>query len=95
MKFSGKQPKSFTRLVETVGLEATLALIVAFGGKSLHIPKVNNFLINRRNKKIFEDHSSKKYTQKQLMAKWDMPMSTIYTIARRYKAAMLEADKDE
>lgn len=95
MKFSGKQPKSFTRLVETIGVDAALSLIVSFGGGMLYIPKINRFMRSRRNHKIWEDHCSSKYTIKQMETKWKMKSTSIYTIVRRYKEDLLEIANDE
>ena len=97
MKFSGRIPGSFTRLVQTIGLESTLALIRVYGGRQLYVPKINRFLRSRRNHKIWDDYTSGRFTMKQMTKKWDMNKNTLHSIIRRYNEDLAEiaASRDE
>lgn len=90
MKFSGHIPGSFNNLLETIGLDATIALISAYGGKQIYVPKINRFMRSRRNHKIWDDYTSGRFSIKQMTKKYDMNKNTLHTIIRRYNEALTE-----
>lgn len=97
MKFSGKHPQAFQKLVSVLGLEGTLALIRHYGGTHIYVPKISTFLKERRNEKIFRDAEYNGLSTKEIAKKWDMKRATVLTIIHRYRkklAELAEADED-
>lgn len=86
MKLTGKRKsKTFTRLIELVGVEATRKLLAEYGGQTLYVPKLEIFFGRQRNWKIAEEYESGEYSQQQLAEKWSLSQSQIQRIVKQVK----------
>ncbi len=73
-------PGQHRRLVELIGLDATLALCRGLGGVNYYIPKMDEVMRIARDKLIRKEYN--RYNVKELALKYDLSVVSIYTIIK-------------
>jgi Mor family transcriptional regulator len=77
MKFSNNSSDTYKALVRLIGVDNTRKLLVAFGGKTLYIPKVRNMLVSRRDEEICRDYQTGQFTLVDLTKKFGVSKATV------------------
>lgn len=76
--------KTFIKLVQLVGIVATVKLVDEFGGGAVYIPKSKDPLYLKRNLSIIKDRE-RGLSFKVLGEKYGIPTKTVKSIMRAYK----------
>lgn len=74
------------QMADLIGLDAYKALVRAYGGTTIYVPKASTLTITDRNDRIREEYNG--YNMAELAIKWDLSTSSIRDIVRDKREAL-------